>query len=185
MKQLMQTAAAALALVISMACHAGLAAGDTPPDYLGHDRDGHDLRVSDLHGKVVIVSFWASWCGYCRKELPVLAALQQLKGTPNLQVIGVNHDDDYDKYKDLRRRWKNLDIILTYDAADGRIGKPYHIDGLPFMVMIGRDGRIAHIHTGYGEETLDTIMTEVDDLLADPVPPAAGSGTATAGPTSS
>ena len=182
MKQRMQAAVTALALVASMACQAGIGPGDVPPDYLGHDRDGHDLRVSDLHGKVVIVSFWASWCGYCRKELPVLAALQQLKGTPNLQVVGVNHDDDYAHYKDLTRRWKNLDVILTYDAPDGHIGKPYKIDGLPFMVMIGRNGRIAHIHKGYGEESLETIMSEVDDLLAEPAP---ATGAPTGNPASS
>lgn len=178
MKRSIRGALAVLALVVATLCQARPGPGDIPPDYLGHDRDGHDLHVSDLRGKVVIVSFWASWCGYCRKELPILAALQKVKGTHDLQVIGVNHDDDYDKYKDLRRRWKDLDIILTYDPPDGRIGKPYKVDVLPFMVMIGRDGRIAKVFTGYGEEMVDTIMSDVDDLLAEPAPaaPAPSSG---------
>jgi thiol-disulfide isomerase/thioredoxin len=170
MKGFVRSALAVLALSVAGLCQARPGPGDVPPDYLGHDRDGHDVLVSALHGKVVIVSFWASWCGYCRKELPVLAALQKLKGNSDLQVVGVNHDDDYDKFKDLRRRWKDLDVILTYDAPDGRIGKPYKIDVLPFMVMIGRDGHIAHVYTGYGEDMLDTIMSDVDDLLAQPSP---------------
>jgi len=174
---------AMLTLAVASLCQARPGPGDVPPDYLGHGRDGHELRVSDLRGKVVIVSFWASWCGYCRKELPVLAALQKLKGTSDLQVIGVNHDDDYDKYKDLSRRWKNLDIILTYDPPDGRIGKPYKIDGLPFLVMIGRDGRIAQVFTGYDEDMLGTIMSDVDELLAQPAP--APPAEATASPASS
>jgi thiol-disulfide isomerase/thioredoxin len=172
MKFFALTVAALLTVAMPALCQARLAPGDTPPDYLGHDRDGHDVRVSDLHGKVVIVSFWASWCAYCRKELPVLAALQKLKGSDDLKVIGVNHDDDYDKFKDLRRRWKNLDVVLTYDAPDDRIGKPYQINGLPYMIMIGRDGRIAHVYTGYGEDMLNTIMSQVDDLLAEPAPAA-------------
>lgn len=172
MKRLTQIITVMLALTISTLCQARLGPGDVPPDYLGRDRNGHEVRVSDLHGKVVIVSFWASWCGYCRKELPVLAALQQLKGTKDLTVVGVNHDDEYDKFKDLRRRWRNLDVVLTYDAPDNRIGKPYQINGLPFMVMIGRDGRIARVYTGYGEDMLDTITAEVDDLLAAPAPAA-------------
>jgi thiol-disulfide isomerase/thioredoxin len=166
-------ALATLALGIASLCQAHPGAGEVPPDFLGHDAHGHDVRISELHGKVVIVSFWASWCGYCRKELPVLAALQKLKGIQDLQVIGVNHDDGYDEFKDLSRRWKNLDVILTYDAPDGRIGKPYDVKVLPFMVMIGRDGRVAHVYTGYGEDMLDTIMSDVDDLLAEPAPGAA------------
>lgn len=178
MKRSIRSVLAVLALAMAMVCQARPGSGDVPPDYLGHDGDGHDVLVSSMHGKVVIVSFWASWCAYCRKELPVLAALQKLKGADELKVVGVNHDDEYDKFKDLRRRWKNLDVILTYDAADNRIGKPYKIDGLPFMVIIGRDGRIAHVHTGYGDDMLDTIMTEVDDLLAQPAPEATGAATA-------
>lgn len=183
MQRSIRMALSVLMLGVAGLCLARPGPGDVPPDYLGHARDGHEVRISDLHGKVVIVSFWASWCGYCRKELPVLAALQKLKGTSDLQVIGVNHDDEYDKYTDLSRRWKNLEVVLTYDAADNRIGKPYKIDGLPFMVMIGRDGRIAHVHTGYGEDSLDTIMTEVDDLLAQPAP--APTNAASASPASS
>jgi len=172
MRRSIRAVLAVLTLSVATLCQARPGPGDIPPDYLGRGRDGHDLHVSDLRGKVVIVSFWASWCGYCRKELPILAALQKVKGTQDLQVIGVNHDDDYDKYKDLRRRWKDLDIILTYDAPDGRIGKPYKVDVLPFMVMIGRDGRIAQVFTGYGEDMLDTITSDVDDLLAEPAPAA-------------
>ena len=183
MRYSIRTTLAVLALAVSTLAQARPGPGDMPPDYLGHDRDGHDVLVSGMRGKVVIVSFWASWCAYCRKELPVLAVLQKLKGADELKVIGVNHDDEYDKFKDLRRRWQNLDVILTYDAPDNRIGKPYAINGLPFMVMIGRDGRIAHVHTGYGEDSLDTIMTEVDDLLAQPAP--TSTDTANASPASS
>lgn len=169
--------AAAALFAVSLA-HAKVKEGDVAPDYLGHGRDGHDVTVSGQHGKVVVVSFWASWCKYCRKELPVLAVLQKMKGTTDLTVVGVNHDDDLDSFRQLRRRWKDLDIILTYDAPDNRIGKPYGIDGLPYMVMIGRDGRIAHIYTGYGESMLETILADVNDLIAEPVP-ASGATTAT------
>ena len=177
MRTIIRSALAILTLCVATLCQARPSPGDVPPDYLGRDRDGHDVRVSELRGKVVIVSFWASWCGYCRKELPVLAALQKLKGTSDLQVVGVNHDDDYDKYKDLLRRWKSLDVVLTYDPPDGRIGKPYGVNGLPFLVMIGRDGRVAHAHYGYDEDMLDTIMSEVNELLDQPVPKTAAGTT--------
>src|SRR6185312_10026400 len=53
------------------------AKGTLPPPLLGKDRDGQVIDLATMHGKVVIVTFWASWCGYCLKELPVLNALQE------------------------------------------------------------------------------------------------------------
>lgn len=173
MKRLFKRALILLALTIASASYAKPSQGDLAPDYLGHDRHGNEVRVSALHGKVVIVSFWASWCGYCQKEMPILAAIQKQTGTAQLQVIGVNHDDDLDKFTQIQRRWKDLDVILTYEAGDHRISKPYDFHGIPYMVMIGRDGRIAYIHEGYGEDMLDDILAEIRELLDAPAPSAA------------
>ena len=179
MKRSIRHTLAALALVAASICQARPGEGDIPPDYLGRDRDGHDVRLSALHGKVVIVSFWASWCGYCMKELPVLAAVQKMKGPTDLQVIGVSHKDDLDTFSKIRRRWKDLDIILTFDGGDQRIAKPYGVNGIPHMVMIGRDGRIAHVHVGYGEDMAQQILDEVDELLDQPAPPPAAASPVT------
>ena len=183
MKHLFKRALALLALAIASAAHAKPSEGDVAPDYLGHDRHGNDVRVSALHGKVVIVSFWASWCGYCLKEMPILAAIQKKTGTADLQVVGVNHDDDLDTFTKIQHRWKDLEVILTYEAGDNRISKPYGVNGLPYMVMIGRDGRIAHIHVGYGADMLDDILGEIQDLIDTPAPPPSAAATSAASPT--
>jgi len=128
--------------------------------------------VSDLRGKVVIVTFWATWCGYCMKELPVLAALQKMKGSNDLAVVGVSHNDDLEAFKKARHNWRSLDVILTYDAKDQRIAKPYGVNTIPHMVIIGRDGRIDDVYVGYDESMLDQILAEVDELLKQPVPQA-------------
>lgn len=161
---------ALLALFAASGCHARPSVGELPPDDLGRDRHGEEVRLSALHGKVVLVSFWASWCGYCMKEMPVLAALQKMKGADQLAVIGVSHQDDLDTFRKIRNRWQSLSVVLTYDAGDDRIARPWGVDEIPYLVMIGRDGRIAHIHVGYGEEMLDSILAEVDDLLEQPAP---------------
>jgi thiol-disulfide isomerase/thioredoxin len=174
MKRYIRHTLAVLAMATASISHARPSEGDVPPDYLGRDRNGHDVRVSALRGKVVIVSFWASWCGYCMKEMPTLAALQKMKGPADLQVIGVDHQDDLDTFNNIRRRWKDLDVILTFDAGDNRIAKPYDVDVIPHMVIIGRDGRIAHVHVGYGEDMVGQILDEVDELIDQPAqPPAA------------
>lgn len=170
MKNLFKRVLLLLALAITATAYAKPGEGDVAPDYLGHDRHGNEVRVSALRGKVVIVSFWASWCGYCLKEMPILAAIQKKMGTSDLQVVGVNHDDDLDTFTKIQHRWKDLDVILTYEAGDHRISKPYDFKVIPYMVMIGRDGRIAHIHEGYGEDMLDDILGEIQDLLDTPAP---------------
>src|SRR3546814_3550694 len=68
--------------------------GDIPPDVLGNDRDGNPVTVSQYRGKVVIVTFWASWCGPCRRELPVLGKVQSIVGRDHLEVIAVNFKED-------------------------------------------------------------------------------------------
>src|SRR3546814_16553969 len=68
--------------------------GDIPPDVLGNDRDGNPVTVSQYRGKVVIVTFWASWCGPCRRELPVLGKVQSIVGRAHLEVIAVNFKED-------------------------------------------------------------------------------------------
>ena len=80
--------ATAMAVLLSLAgpACAAVGVGDTPPDNLGRSHQGEDVRVSAFHGKVVVVTFWASWCGYCRKELPVLAGLQDAAGKARLEV---------------------------------------------------------------------------------------------------
>jgi thiol-disulfide isomerase/thioredoxin len=156
-------------LVLAPLARAAIGPGDLPPDFLGHDRDGHDVRVSAMHGKVVLVTFWASWCGYCLKELPILAGIQKLAGPAQLQVVAISHDEELETFMKLRRRMKNLSLILTFDG-DKTISKAYGVNGIPHMVMIGRDGHVAYVHSGYDESMLGTITDEVNTLLAAPAP---------------
>lgn len=150
-----------------------LRGGDIPPDDLGHDAQGDPVRVSGLRGKVVVVSFWASWCGYCRKELPVLERVQQLAGKEQMAVVGVNTGDTPDAYRRLSRQLRKagLQMALTYDRDD-RIGQAYGVHGIPHLVIIDRDGQVAYQHVGYGEEMLTGIVDELNEVLAERPRPA-------------
>jgi thiol-disulfide isomerase/thioredoxin len=143
--------------------------GDLAPSALGRDANDHDVRVEDMHGKVVVVTFWASWCGYCLKELPILANIQKLAGADNLQVVAISYKEDHDNFRKIYRTLRKSNLVLTYDTKS-TISSAYGVTGIPHMVMIGRDGRIAYVHVGYDESMLDTIANELNTLLAAPVP---------------
>lgn len=162
---------ALLGLMLCFTARAEMKPGETPPDTLGTTQRGDAVTVSSLHGKVVVISFWATWCGYCMKEMPVLANLQTLateRGLP-LQVVAINHREDRDTFvrtsRALRRNLPGL--LITWDG-DGAIGKPYGVTGIPVMVMLHRDGTVAHVHVGYGEDMLDSLVAEINALLSEP-----------------
>lgn len=164
-------AAALCGLMLCCSASARLHPGEMPPDALGKTLDGQKVTVSSLHGKVVVISFWATWCGYCMKEMPVLANLQSLasqRGLP-LQVVAVDYRENRRTFVNVVRalRPRLPGLVLTWDR-DGALGKPYGSDkGIPVMVMLHRDGSIAHIHAGYGEGSLDSMVGEINELLAE------------------
>lgn len=153
---------------------APLAVGDPAPDVVGKDREGAPIRLGDSRGKVVVLSFWASWCPPCRKELPILENVQRKGGADHIKVIGINYKEDAFLVRKLLAKMTDAQMTFTRDP-DGALAKRFGLKGLPLMVMIGRDGRIASIHTGYSEDGLDRILEELNRLLASPPPAAATS----------
>jgi thiol-disulfide isomerase/thioredoxin len=154
-------------LMFMTAAQAGVAVGDTPPDYLGQTRRGDDIHVSHMHGKVVIVTFWASWCQYCRKELPMLANIQKLVSPDQLQVVAINRDDR-DTFIKLSRALAKATPDLIYTFDQGNISKAYDADTIPRTLLIDRDGTVAYVHKGYGDNTLDDLAREINNLLKKP-----------------
>ena len=163
---------ALLGLMVSLAASASIAPGDTPPPALGSTSRGDDITVTALRGKVVVLSFWATWCGYCMKEIPVLASLQNAADAKHLplQVVLVNDQEDHDVFRHtsgvLHKQAPG--VLATWDRH-GDIGRPFGTaQGIPVMVMIRADGTVAHIHAGYGEDMLDSLLAEINALLAEP-----------------
>jgi thiol-disulfide isomerase/thioredoxin len=111
--------------------------GDTPPDFLGKNLAGEEVLLSNYKGKVVVITFWATWCGPCKKELPILGSLQKKLDPNDLQVISINHRDNKKNFKLMAEALKDHPIKLTFDKGN-KIGKRYGVNGIPHMVIIDR-----------------------------------------------
>ncbi|WP_161628909.1 TlpA family protein disulfide reductase [Solimonas flava] len=169
-------ALAGAALLAAAAAGAAPAPGEVPPDALGDDRDGHAVRVGDFRGRILVTTFWASWCGPCLRELTLLERLQQVVGRERLVVVGVNWKEDRARYQEILRRLAGLQLTLTHDSR-GRIGARYGVEAIPRLFIVDADGRVAYAHTGYDPETsLPRIVDEINSLLQrlPPAGPVAG-----------
>lgn len=146
-------------------------AGDRAPDNLGRTLGGEVPKLADYAGKVVVLSFWASWCGYCLKEMPILENLQRA-GKGNLQVIAVNQQSR-DEFRAIERQMRTaMTIKLTYDP-DETGAAAYGVKGIPHLVIIGRDGKIVMVQRGYGEAALPGIVDAINLAIRTPAPAAA------------
>ncbi len=140
------------------------AVGELPPDALGRDRAGIEQTVSTHRGKVVIVTFWASWCGPCRRELPVLGKFQNVVGKDHLEIIAVNVKEPRSDYNAVVRANKDIALTWVHDAS-GATSVRYGVEALPNMFIIDREGRVAHVHRGYNEEQIKVFVKEIAALL--------------------
>jgi thiol-disulfide isomerase/thioredoxin len=154
----------AFALSVSPAAHAAPAVGDLPPNLLGLDLEGERVQVSAFAGKAMVITFWATWCPYCLKELPVLHNIQTKIGKERLQVVAINTEDRA-VFRKAVHILANLNVLhardSNHDSQDA-----YGVSGLPHMVIVGRDGKIVAIHKGYGESALPRIAEDINRALA-------------------
>lgn len=140
------------------------AVGEYPPDALGKDRGGTEQTVGMHRGKVVIVTFWASWCVPCRRELPVLGKFQSVVGKDHLEIIAVNVKEPRSDYNAVVRANKDIALTWVHDVS-GATSARYGVEALPNMFIIDREGRVAHVHRGYSEEQIKVFVREIMDLL--------------------
>jgi thiol-disulfide isomerase/thioredoxin len=113
------------------------------------DVDGHEESISQWKGKVLVVNFWATWCVPCREEMPEFVRAQRELGPKGLQFVGIAVDSA-DKVAQFSR-----ELGLNYPALVGGYGAMElsrtlgnRLMALPFTVIVGRDGRVAHTQLG-------------------------------------
>jgi thiol-disulfide isomerase/thioredoxin len=137
---------------------------DPAPEFQLKDLDGKDLNLAAYKGKVILLNFWASWCGPCRAEIPGLIDLQN-KYKDQLQIIGMDVDDEE---ADVRDTVKSESINYPVAITPGQIRMAYGgITALPTVFVINQEGRVVQKHVGLFNPAL--YETEVRALLNLPI----------------
>jgi thiol-disulfide isomerase/thioredoxin len=127
------------------------------------DIAGRDVTLAAFKGKVLLLDFWATWCGPCKVEIPHFIEFQEKYGGQGLQVVGISVDDTLDKLEPYAREMKmNYPVLqgLGHDDVQDAYGP---ILGIPVTVVISRDGKICATHTGLTGR--DVFEREINALL--------------------
>jgi peroxiredoxin len=142
---------------------ASLALNEKAPDFTLRSVDGQNLRLQEQRGHVVLVNFWATWCGPCRQEMPHLNRLYEKYRASGLVLLGVNVDDDTRNAIGVASKL-GLKFPVLPDA-DKNVSKQYALSAMPSTVLIDRDGRVRYVHRGYRDGFEDLYDKQIRELL--------------------
>jgi peroxiredoxin len=153
---------AGLLSVFVMPVSAAVISGKAP-EFTLKSRGGQNLRLSDYRGQVLLINFWASWCGPCRQEMPLLEDLYKRYNKLGFTIMGVNVDTDSTKANNYLR-----DITVTfpvvYDVTNA-VSKSFNVNAMPTTVIVDRNGNMRYLHQGYQPGYEKAYKKEVVQLI--------------------
>ena len=121
--------------------------GQAAPNFTLKSTKGENLNLVEQRGQVIVLNFWASWCGPCRKEMPVLQTFHIKYNTLGVLVWGVNVEQENQAGKDFLVDL-NLSFPIFFDSSN-TISASYKIEAMPTTVIVGRSGKVRYIFRGY------------------------------------
>jgi peroxiredoxin len=117
------------------------------PDFTLKSLEGSNLRLEEYRGQVVLINFWASWCGPCRQEMPLLDRLHNRYEDTGFAVLGVNVEGEAKPAQEIVDK-TNVTFPVLIDK-DQKVSEMYNLEAMPSTVVVDRDGVIRYIHHGY------------------------------------
>jgi thiol-disulfide isomerase/thioredoxin len=126
---------------------------------------GPNLRLGEQRGQVVLVNFWASWCGPCREEMPQLNRLYDKSRGAGLVMLGVNVDEDPAKAAAVAAQLGvRFPVLLD---SDKQVSGRYELSAMPSTVLIDRNGKVRFLHKGFREGYAQLYEQQIRDLIKD------------------
>jgi peroxiredoxin len=151
------------AVLLTAHAHAAVNLSAAAPDFTLKTAGGPNLRLAEQRGQVVMVNFWATWCGPCRVELPHLNRLHETYKKAGFTMLGVNIDNNPQQAIELAQRL-GVSFPVLLDTNKAVVGA-YGLGDMPATVLIDRDGRIRYIYRGYKDGVEQTYEANLRALL--------------------
>jgi len=153
----------AATLVLALPASGASAPSGPAPQFTLDSRGGPKISLSQYKGQVVMLNFWASWCGPCRQEMPLLENIYKKYNKMGFTLIGVNVEPDSKAAEGFLKETP-VTFPVIYDK-DSTVSKAYDVSGMPSTVIIDRKGNVRELHKGYnpGDENgyMDMVRTLV------------------------
>ncbi len=117
------------------------------PDFTLKSHSGKNIKLSELRGDVVMINFWASWCGPCRQEMPLLDKINDRYKDLGFTLLGVNVEEDPDRARAMLNDIP-VNFPILFDSQN-KVSQQYNLIAMPSTVFVDRDGNIRYFHAGY------------------------------------
>ncbi len=137
--------------------------GQPAPDFALKSSTGENLRLSEFRGDVVMINFWATWCGPCRQEMPLLDELYNRYERVGFNLFGVNIDDDSRRAMAMIEEL-GVDFPVLFDDRK-EVSRLYEVEAMPVTVIVDRQGTVRFVHHGYKPGYEDKYLDQVRSLL--------------------
>ncbi|OZG73535.1 redoxin [Hahella sp. CCB-MM4] len=163
MKKLMLTGLLALSMTAFGALTQAADIEGAAPDFTLKSSLQKNLRLSEQKGQVVMINFWASWCGPCRQEMPLMQEIYDKYKKFGFTIFAVNVDEDPSLADEFL---KDVDVSfpILYDTKND-VSELYDVEAMPTSIMIDRDGNMRYLHKGYQPGYEEHYAKEVKKLI--------------------
>ncbi len=135
------------------------------PDFTLKTIDDQEITLSQLKGKVVLLDFWATWCGPCRESIPHLVHLYKTYRENGFEIIGISLDKG--DLQVVRNFAKSMDIPYPIVIAPEEVVRSYRVTGIPTAFLIDKEGKIRERTTGFNSTIAQQITAKVSDLTSE------------------
>jgi peroxiredoxin len=152
-----------LGLALAASAFALSASAEQAPDFTLQSSTGDNVRLAEQRGQVVMLNFWASWCGPCRTEMPLLDEMSKRYSAAGFVLYGVNVEEDN---TDAKKLIKDLGVTfpILYDT-ESKASSLYNVDAMPTTVVIDKKGEIRYVNRGYKPGDENKYRDQIRELI--------------------
>ena len=127
--------------------------------------DGSVFRLADLRGKVVLIDFWATWCGPCIRAMPEIQKLHDQYREKGVVILGLSTEEKSFEPK-VRATVEKLKVTYAIACGGGDVSRAYGVRGIPNLLLIGPDGTVQARHVGFAPGLAAKVSRQIDSLLS-------------------